>query len=388
MRLVLQTGATALTAALFATAFAYGAVFAALIVFATVFIADAPPQQRLLVLVPIAFTGVAVFSLRWAWRSRASDVFVDDEGIRVEGGPDGDRRWPWAAIDVDRSRLVEDPNARVTINGHDTYRRAFVLGLRDGTEAEIGSSYDDVEQASFEALLATLRARTAPPPEAPTAVDGLVRCASCGAPAAPRVEAAACWRCGSPVETPPRLRDKVAAATALADGRRAAEARVRAWLEQPAAADVNRWLAAVFAVRYGLPLLLCLGPSQWMAILVGAWTIGKIAWLRITDRFAYRSLVLDWAARPAVAPGGPPACRGCGAPLAPRGDDVITRCASCDADNVLGVDLARAAATVAVARVDIERFIADQAERRSWPRLQVLGGLIATVALSLWAAIG
>jgi hypothetical protein len=384
-RLVVQTGATALTAALFATAFAYGAVLAGLIVAATSTGAD--PSERFIYLVPIVFAGVAIGSNVWAWRARASDVFLSEAGLRLEGGRWSGRAWTWAEVDVDRTRLVTDFNASVTTNGHRTYRRAFVLGLTNGEEVELASSFDDAEHASLEALLVAVQARLAPAPVA-APVEGLLGCGSCGAPVAPQpAETSPCWSCGAAVPTPAALADKVRAAQRVAAGRGAAEARIRSWLEQPPAAAVNRWLAAVFMVRYGLPLLLCLGSGQWAAILLGAWTIGRVCWLTIIDRFAYRSLSLDWAARPAAAPGAPPRCRACAAPIAPRAGDVIARCAACDADNVLGVDLARAEAEVQVARVDIEQFIAAQAERRGWPRVQVGLGALATAVAFVWGAL-
>ena len=52
------------------------------------------------------------------------------------------------------------------------------------------------------------------------------------------------------------------------------------------------------------------------------------------------------------------------------------------------VDLARAEAEVQVVRVDIEQFIAAQAERRVWPRVQVALGGLATAATFLWGAFG
>lgn len=389
VRIVLQTGATALTAALFATAFTYGAVFAGLVVGVVGSSPEEGPVHRLMLpMVPVVFVGVAIGMHVWTWRSRASDVWLTDAGLRVEGGRWSGGAWRWSEIDVDQSRIVFDPNARVTINGHDTYRRGLVLALLDGREVELGSSFDDDEQASFERLLLTIRSRVSAPPVAPAPV-GVLACPACGAPVAPRSEAmSACWRCDTAVPTPEGLRARVAAGEALARRRGAVEASVRAWLAQPPAGLVNRWLAAVFAVRYGLPLLLCLGSSQWMAILAGAWTLGKVASLRIVDRFAYRSLMLDWAARAPQAVGAPSGCRVCGSPLSPGAGEVLTRCPACEADNVLGLDVAASAAVLSDARREIEVFIAEQADRRQGPWWAVVGGAALTVGLALWATLG
>src|SRR5262249_33896156 len=45
-----------------------------------------------------------------------------------------------------------------------------------------------------------------------------------------------------------------------------------------------------------------------------------------------------FAARPPSAPGEPPNCRQCGAPLSVQPDDVVVRCISCEAESIVQFD--------------------------------------------------
>lgn len=395
-RIVLQTGATSAIGELFAIVFSFAAVVSALLLWG-LDAADAMPfpHNVVLPLVPLLFAGAVVMFHGFAWRSRASDLRVDGEGLAVEGGPMDGTRYSWAQIDLDRTRIEENRNTTYTENGRVTYERKLVLGLAGRGEVALGASLDDDEQVSFDAVLAALRSLASPPSTAVAAPSGpqLLRCPACSAPVSPTAdEAAACWRCDTPVPMPAELRERVAAAARLDAGRPALEAAVRRIRDQPGARAVNRLLLTLAAAKYALPLLLLLAPRLWVATLGGLWALSRFARLQVATRRAYPRLTWEFGAHPPAAPGAPATCRSCGGALPPpRPGAAVERCPWCDADNVLGVDLTPALGAAADEAADLEGFLGEQAARRAWPVFQLAVALAVTafgVVRALLAAVG
>jgi hypothetical protein len=98
----------------------------------------------------------------------------------------------------------------------------------------------------------------------------------------------------------------------------------------------------------------------------------------MAERIALRTLVFGYGAGRPAKEGAPPSCRRCGAPLPKAGGDVIlVRCAYCEAENLLDIDLFGRQSTVVTADIELTGAMAarTRAHRRRTAALVVAGSL-------------
>lgn len=271
-RIPLQTGGSAWIARVFAVAFALGSGLSALLVSVLALGEDVPLAHRLLLpLVPLVFCGVSIASHAVLWRSRASDLLLDDEGLLVDGPVvDGSRRYAWTDLALTRCRLDVDPSARVKVNDHVTYQHFLRVGLAAGGEATLARSVDDDEIASFREVVALLRSRADVPEPRPLPPE-VLRCDGCGAPVAPAEgPLTRCGRCGRDVSVPEALIERVRSARRRAEGHDVARRELAVVGRMPSAAVANRWLLATLVAPYVALIGACAAPfpaSTWVPAL-------------------------------------------------------------------------------------------------------------------------
>ncbi|MCA9714457.1 MAG: hypothetical protein H6713_25295 [Myxococcales bacterium] len=230
-------------------------------------------------------------------------------------------------------------------------------------------------------------------------LDALV-CPSCAAalPLAASTSAAgglACRHCGAEVELPPEYVEAARTLARRVDARRQLEplwsrltsppswrwtivAGLAVWLLPPAAVAAHIYLddaAYTLASRLAFAAIPALLPGGLIAVVLSIWVTTAID---------------NAEAMAAAAPeddGAPPRCRGCGAPLEVRDEDLIASCGYCGVDSILaGVTLrartGRDRERLAHSLRTLEDAIARVRARR---RLSLLG---AALVLSPLLALG
>jgi TPR repeat protein len=299
----------------------------------------------------------AINHLGHALRERPSDLELDSSDLRIIGGPWHDRSFPIARTPCE-VRVVEKTRTR-----YFSADKKFQLHQLLLNHIPVASAVRPVEQDSLHALHATITARQSPPatasdPKPPARKKalhtGLLVCPSCGAPAVPDDAASTtCHYCSTAVPIPQELAARIRAQRELAAARPANARAVARLLDQPSARVTSRVMLLL-----GIPISLVwpgVGIAAGLlrhrellgfvncAILVagGALAIVALFFLMraaLIDRQALALISTGFTARPPERPGDPHGCRNCSAPLPPT-DAVLVRCAYCDADNVLGLDV-------------------------------------------------
>ncbi len=329
-------------------------------------------------------------SLKLALRARPSDVVLDREGLRVEGGRHDGVRITWAELDAKETRIEKRGDARV-----------LVVGAIEIAEVELAD-----ELASLRALEQTLRSFDASGGEAsPAPVRGaveLLECGTCGAIVAPDdAEAVPCGHCDARVAVPAPLRDRIGAHRSVVKDRARSVEAARGLLEQPGAHSSNVLFAIVaaptlvaWAVAFGAlahqyqrgtlaalnVVLLAAGVS---AMVAGLFFLLRA---RLANRVALRVLTVELGARAPSAPRGTEECRCCGAPLPVRGDDetLLVLCAYCDAENLLGIDLRGERARAGAQAATLDRTL--ETRRRELARYRLLAlGAFALLPFAGWS---
>lgn len=359
--------------------------------------------------VPLLFVVFAIGQLLTVLRARPSDIVLDAEGVRVEGGVHGGVAVPWSQLQGDACRLESSTDRALTAGDilaanwseHERSGAAIVhlVVLRGDERLVLAEATTADERASLATLFESIRAGRGElaDDDASEASDvELVRCAGCGAAVMPTTaERIACHRCHTEVEVPERLRVRVRAGDALVKARSRIDRTVASLLEQPGALRTNlgfvvggtamvlAWPGAIAAAVW-LYRQDNLAALRVLALLVFplALIAGLFVLLRATlvDRVALRLLTLDFGARDPRRPGDPFGCRACGGPLPPVEQAVLVRCVYCDADNVLGLDLrARAGRSDATASSLDDAIAARARERRRW-RWRLLPAVVMTAA--------
>lgn len=350
------------------------------------------------VLVELGLVRWAAGSLRLAARARPSDVILDREGLRVEGGPRDGQRLSWAELARGSAELRTTKDGAVQLLVHPAgSERPRLLA-----EAE-----DPLERSSLRALAATLASfgrASQEPAQKPAPIRGeveLLVCAECGAPATP-VDAAetSCRACGAKVNVPAVIRERLAAVQKLESGRTSSQAIVRELLDQPSARRENAlllvvalpslvaWSAAFFAmaVLYARHTLAFLNVALLtLAVVAGVSGLFFLMRARLANRIALRILTVDLAARAPQHDGDPWSCRVCFGPLPAQPDKIVTSCVYCKADNVLGIDLRDEGQAAKDQAASLGKTLALRArELRVW-RLRALAsfGLLPLAAWSV-----
>jgi hypothetical protein len=83
-----------------------------------------------------------------------------------------------------------------------------------------------------------------------------------------------------------------------------------------------------------IPALPALSIYVWLALIPAQVLAANVAMKNVLVSGA-TNIGLAFAARPPAAPGEPPNCRQCGAPLSVRPDDILVRCIYCDAESIV-----------------------------------------------------
>lgn len=345
-----------------------------------------------IVLVEITLFVRGINHVRVAVRTRPADVVLDDTGLHVEGGRLHARSIRW----IDCKAVREDE--RTADDWGITLARA-VVELRDGTDVIIAEAADTSERESLHALVESVHARLHPDELAPLPPEDhpdLLRCPSCAAPAAPTdADHTTCAYCDASVPIPAPLRERLRATNDVLAASKVSAPLLAKLLDQPSARRATllailagipiaaMWMLAVF---FGFVLYRHHGFRAINAFLLGTSAIVTIVgcyylvrfWL--VNRMALRVITLEFGAFPPAKPGAPYTCRSCSAPLPAARADLLARCAFCNSDNVLGIDLRPRAEGARKQRATLEAAFARRAKDR---RTYALRAAIALVVLPL-----
>ena len=114
VRVPLSTGATAASMLLFGTLTLLGALLALAILLPMLRYGGlGPGRERLILLVSLMFLLGSLLFHMLALRARASDVVLDGDGLRVEGGPSDGASFRWGELDLAGCRIETSHNASV-----------------------------------------------------------------------------------------------------------------------------------------------------------------------------------------------------------------------------------------------------------------------------------
>jgi len=362
---------------------------------------------------------VALSAARRAWRTRPSDVLFDADGFRLEGGLHHGLRLAWSEIASDHTRVETVREARFTLAGfvfgllsawlssgeklgltEELPIRRLHLGTHDGRAFVLAEAEHLAEQASLDALIGTVQARLDPDPSgaAPEAAPEVLTCGSCGAPVTPADRATiACRFCAHPNPVPQAVRQRLQEHRRVEQSRQATARAVQQLLDQPGARYASGVLLVATALS-GIPWLLAVVVLSLLGFTAaGGFEIGwllacgalaalatfLLARIALANRRALHLVALGFGARTLPPDQGGYACRRCGGPLPVASSGIVARCAYCDADNVLGLDLGGKVAAAQHQRTHLEEAL-RQRSRERWRWLLV--GL-AAVGISLVAGV-
>jgi hypothetical protein len=343
-----------------------------------------------------------VGSLVDGWKRRASDLLLGREDLAVSSGPLHLTRISYRAVDPARFALRRS-------DGADWDRAVLIL---DGEVA--AASRDQDEERSLAVVVETVHALAAQAAGERRAArerpPGVVCCDGCGAPVPPRdADRATCGHCGAAVVLPAEVREQMQALRGLAAARAETERLLRRLLRQPSAGQTNLLLAvAVPPLLLGWPLAGVLFDEMYQARHVFSFVHGAalfvaalsfthgLSWLlraHVVGRAAVRLVATRFAAVPPEVPGEPCSCRHCGGPLpVDRDDQLLSICAYCRSENVLGTNLVPEARRETAQAEDLGAELAARlAERRRY-RLVSLASLVllavsAASLLPVWQAL-
>jgi hypothetical protein len=399
VRLPLQTGASAFSMLAFWPAVITLVTSGAVIVDAWLRRSGAPdawqiPARVVIILSlvttisPLAVLGEIVFvyvRLRRAIEARACDAILDSDGLHLEGGQSHGLRVPYSEIDC----------ARSAVEGQTLY-----LARHGGERIRLAVASDPDELQSLQALLATLRAMSAPAPAPSVSPSAhVLDCPGCGVPVAPAdALTVTCRQCGVEVAMSDALRAQLQAARAISASRLAADRAVERLLRQPSARRANLVVLAnaaailvLWPVNGIFPLIAYFDPDRASFAWMACFTLGAVLLLLavarvvLADRHALRLLTLGFAAHAPATVSEPSRCRVCLGPLPARDDGgLVVRCAFCSSANLLGLDVR---AEAAVARSSEREALAALVRQRS-ARQRRLVAVAAALGLSAVGGIG
>ena len=350
----------------------------------------------LLPAIPLVAVGGAALPL--ILRRRPSDVEIDRDGLEFVGGrTDGylGGKVSWGDVNIAEWQFSEQTRRRF---GPQPLFPTTKLLANDGEDALVlAETSSDEEVESLHGLVHTLEAMSSD--EAAEVSDEVVRCTFCGAPVVPDATSPVrCASCDTKVELPQEVCDRIAAQRELR-GVAAQESRsLRALLKQPSAKTTNTLLLVLGVVLYAVwigcvPLAFEMWVWQALDADVVPWLVAfpigllvccyAVAMGLVRRRYALRAVLLDYGATGPSQPGAPHLCRACSAPLPDARDEMVVRCAYCNAENVLGLDLrgkARGSADESSLRRDLAYF---RSSRAFWAMLAILA-----VAPTVWLTRG
>ena len=227
-----------------------------------------------------------------------------------------------------------------------------------------------------------------------------LQCVSCNAPL-PIVDSssAACAFCGTTNPIPQKYRDELRLTGELDDATRHA---VREWSRLNQISFPRWWfVCTTFApftlISSGLTAVLVAGlvgaasPSALpMLSGIGIWLpliplqgVAAIVGIKMILVSGTASVGAAFAAAPPTAPGAPPNCRLCGAPLTVNEGDILVRCIYCKAESIICLDqssMRDLQVRVGSARSSLAQAMAALAAKARITTLQIRGRALITVA--------
>ena len=319
---------------------------------------------------------------RNAWQERPSDIVLGEGSqVTVLDGPFGGRSFDGRTCLVHIARHQKLEIAELSLE-----------------KMVVSRAARQVEKDSLSTLQATLVARGTAQATKPAAAAGpaLLVCPQCDAPAIPDdADNVTCRFCSTSVPVPKALRDKIHAQRTLAADRPRNARMIARLLRQPSARAV--WAVMIGlgapmlvvwpACAVGLVLLHRHGVMSFVSVatLVLASLLSLAAlfvFMRVTlvNRQALALVSARFSALPPDKAGAPPLCRVCQAPLPEAGEQMLVKCAYCDADNITGLDLRVPAGAAAAQHRSIDDELARRRhERRLWG-LAMLGAVLVAVS--------
>jgi hypothetical protein len=118
-----------------------------------------------------------------------------------------------------------------------------------------------------------------------------------------------------------------------------------------------------------------LGLSVWLPLIPAQALAASVSMKSILVSGAAQ-VGIAFAARPSTAPGAPPNCRQCGAPLSLRPDDILVRCIYCQAESIVSQDqlaMKNLQARVGLARSSLAQAMSALATRARVAKVETLG---------------
>ena len=336
----------------------------------------------LLVAGPFVLLRSALKHARNAWQERPSDLVLGEGSlVTVLDGPFGGRSFDGRQCMVHTSRHGDVEVAELTLE-----------------KTIVARAARQVEKDSLRTLHDTLMGRGGPvhaTKPAAAAGPSLLVCPKCDAPAVPDdADTVTCRFCSASVPVAKPLRDKIHAQRTLAADRPRNARMIGRLLRQPSARIVWSlmlalgvpmlavWPACAYALvrmyRHGVLSFVSVATLVFasMLALAALFVLMRIA---LVNRQALSIVSSRFSALPPDQPGAPRLCRICQAPLPDTGEQMLIKCAYCDADNITGLDL-RIQAGAAAAQ---HRSIDDElARRRHERRLWGLAGLGAVLVVA------
>jgi hypothetical protein len=209
-----------------------------------------------------------------------------------------------------------------------------------------------------------------------------------------------CPSCGARNQVAPRVRERAAAQRGIDQATDPTSIAVRHLLSQPGAGRASALLLATSAVSAlgWVPVLIGFALMRFDSL--GAFEVGlgvfnglsfefaafAVARIALARRRSLQVLTTTFAARPAAHSGEQAAGRVCGGPL-PESANPVVRCAYCEAENVIGLDVRPLLRQVEGHRGSVADLLRDQkAERGRFMALGVAGAAAATVG-GFWLVI-
>jgi hypothetical protein len=227
-----------------------------------------------------------------------------------------------------------------------------------------------------------------------------LQCVSCNAPL-PVVDSssAACDFCGADNPIPQRYRDELRLTRELDEATRNA---AREWSRLHQISFPRWWFVFATCAPFvlmsgGLSAVLIAGllgrasPSSLPLLTgVGIWlplipveAVAAIVGIKMILVSGAESVGAAFAAAPPTAPGAPPNCRLCGAPLTVNEGDLVVRCIYCKAESIIYLDqtsMRDVQMRVGAARSSLAQAMAALAAKARIIRLQIRGRALIIVA--------
>ncbi len=341
--------------------------------------------------------GYSIAHLYRFFRNLPSDVLVSPTDLKVQTVL-RTYTYPWSEVHGPACTVTVEYEKRITIRyiiqrslsrstedveKSDIEIAKLILPMKSGDHVILGQAERPIERESLQAVCETIQASDTdtqvPPPRLSQQYQAqIIHCPQCQAVVRPaNADTVSCTHCGQGVAMPDELRRKLRDVSQIARGRSSLETLILSLIRQPSAVRTNVYVflcAALMFMAWPAAMALLtlvdhydfISPQTMSACFVSplAFILGLFFILRghTARRGALRLLTLHYGARPPSSEGEPHTCRSCGAPLHEEADQILIRCAYCESDNILALDLKRRAAPAAEQE---RRLAADlRAQRR------------------------